>query len=91
MNYLEDTRLSFKARGLLATLLHIDPHWCEMNLGDIKHLARDGRDASTNAYRELLKYGYIRDDRERNGGRFATGVLVYSADINDDSNGLERL
>src|SRR6187200_3176088 len=57
---LDDTRLSWKARGLLSYLLSKPDHWQV----SIRHLTaqskRDGRSAVQSALQELQRYGYAK-------------------------------
>lgn len=66
---LEDTRLSWKAKGLLAYLLSRPDDW-EVRVKDLINRSRDGRDSVYAGLSELEKAGYlertvIRDDKGR--------------------------
>lgn len=63
---LEDDRLSFKARGLLAYILSKPDDWNIMMCDLIKQ-SPQGERAVQSALRELKQYGYARLARERNG------------------------
>jgi hypothetical protein len=66
---LEDNRLSWKARGLLAYLLSKPDNWTVM----IAHLANeapDGRASVMAGLQELEKAGYLRRTRRRSAGQF---------------------
>jgi hypothetical protein len=74
---LQDRRLSYTARGLLADLLSRPDGWRE----DGRHMADtspQGRIAVAKALRELTKYGYYRVERVRRpDGTFVTETHVY--------------
>lgn len=74
---LEDKRLSYKARGILAYLLTKPDHWT----ATIKHIEQnsdsDGRDACANALKELEAYGYlVREQPKDDQGKFSDGVSI---------------
>lgn len=73
---LEDTALSFKARGLLAYLLSRPENWTI----HINHLAtlspHEGKDAIRSALRELVTTGYATFDQPRAHGQFAEGGWI---------------
>ncbi len=71
---LEDTRLSWKARGMLCYMLSRPDHW-EFHL---KHLAtlsvKDAEKAVKSAFKELVEIGYARLEYKRSDdGRHAKG------------------
>lgn len=66
---LRDDKLSWKAKGLLAYLLHLPDDW-KINVEDLKNRSKDGRDSTNNAIKELVENGYILRTRNREGGRF---------------------
>lgn len=69
---IEDNRLSWKARGILAYLLSKPDNW-SVHVFDIVNHGPDGRDAITAAMRELEKYGYAKLVTTRNErGQIAT-------------------
>ena len=55
---LEDDRLSWKAKGLLAYMLSRPNNW-KINKSDLYKRATEGRDAMTNGLEELKNYGYL--------------------------------
>jgi len=55
---LEDSRLSWKARGILAYLLSKPDNWKVMTCDLVAKSDRDGRDAVLSALRELIEHGY---------------------------------
>lgn len=68
--WLRDSRLSFKARGLLAMLMTHEQGW-KVGITTIANDAqRDGRDSVLTAVRELEELGYLVRHPRRGGGRF---------------------
>lgn len=77
---LEDGRISFKARGLLAYLVSRPDDWetDSIRLSRSLHAQVDGRDAIRAGLTELEKLGYlVRHKHQGPGGRWATSVFVY--------------
>ena len=67
---LQDDRLSWKAKGLLAYLLSLPDDW-QIYINELKNHSRDGRDSTRTAMNELIKFGYIhRNFSERQSGQF---------------------
>ena len=66
---LDDVRLSWKAKGILAYLLGKPDDW-QVQTGDIIKKATDGRDAVQAAFKELRTFGYaeLRGQRRRSDG-----------------------
>jgi hypothetical protein len=68
-DWLRDSRLSFKARGLLA---YIESHTPEWNIS-VHWLAAqnpEGKEAIRSAIAELELHGYLHREQENTGGRF---------------------
>lgn len=61
---LQDERLSFRARGLMAYLLSLPPS-ARVNSSQLAERAPEGRDAIRKALAELEEYGYLRRTKER--------------------------
>ncbi len=76
---LEDARLSFKARGLLAFLLSKPDSWEVYTAYLVKSSERDGRDSVVAGLKELEDSGYIRRARGRksDGTWDGTDVTVF--------------
>lgn len=67
---LQDDRLSWKSKGLLAYLLSLPDDW-QIYINELKNHSRDGRDSTRTAMNELIKFGYIhRNFSERKSGQF---------------------
>lgn len=76
---LNDARLSFRARGLLAYMLARPPGWT-FSAERIQADATEGREAVAAALRELTRAGYYRADRyQRPDGRFGMTTHVAEA------------
>lgn len=57
-SFLEDNRLSYKAKGILAYLLSKPDDW-KVYIKDIINSGKDGKDSVRSGIMELEKYGYI--------------------------------
>lgn len=76
---LQDRRLSYRARGVLAVVLSRPLHW-RTSAVDLANEGTEGEHAIRAALRELERYGYLRRARHQvEGGRWVT-----SWDISDD-------
>lgn len=61
----KDTRISFKAKGLLTTMLSLPPTW-NYTIEGLTTLSKDGRDSIKTALKELEKFGYLERKQIRN-------------------------
>lgn len=74
---LRDSRLSYKARGLLCLLLSLPDDW-KINSAWLAAMAPDGRDAIQSGLRELETAGYVRRCRRQDeAGRWSTITYVF--------------
>lgn len=75
---LEDTRLSFKAKGILAYLLGKPDDWC-VRITDLIKRSTDGEHAIRSGLQELEEAGYIRrsQDRKEDGTFEAIEYIVH--------------
>lgn len=74
---LNDARLSWKAKGLMAFLLSKPDHW-EINVKNLIKQAKDGKEAVYSGINELITFGYIVRAESRHKGRFSQIVyLIY--------------
>ncbi|MFH8405337.1 hypothetical protein ACH4FX_11275 [Streptomyces sp. NPDC018019] len=74
---LNDERLSFRARGILAWLISKPDNW-QVRITAIAAAGKEGREAVAEAVRELKRFGYYRVVTERGpGGRFVRFTEVY--------------
>ena len=73
---LDDPRLSFKAKGILAYLLSKPDHW-QVRVSDLANHAKDGRDAIRSGLRELREAGYATLERKRDeNGAYTDGCYT---------------
>ena len=66
---LQDTELSWQAKGMIAYLLSLPDDW-EIYVSDLKNRSRNGRDATAKTLNELIKHGYIKRTERREKGQF---------------------
>jgi DNA-binding transcriptional ArsR family regulator len=78
---LRDSRLSFRARGVLAHLLSHNDGW-HCTSDDLVRAGTEGRDAIRAALRELREAGYVEIRRQQDDrGRWTTETMVYDEPI----------
>lgn len=78
---LQDTRLSYRAAGLLVSLLSRPPGWT-VSANRLVREGKEGRDAIRTALNELETEGYLQRQRVRNDdGTFAQIATVYETPI----------
>lgn len=70
--FLEDERLSFKAKGLMGYLLSL-PSDYKIIQSDIVKSSKDGKDSVRAGINELIKLGYLFRNSERNEDGNFTG------------------
>ncbi len=81
---LNDERLSWEARGLLAWLLSKPDDW-KVNLEAIIRCGLAGRDKVTRMFSELSNVGYlVRIKVRRDDGRFGWDSVVYEEPVHQD-------
>jgi len=76
----EDTRLSWKAKGLLLYLLSKPNDW-QVYLADLVKRSKDRRSATTTGLLELEKNGYLYKERRRNDKGQFIGWLYWIYEI----------
>jgi hypothetical protein len=69
-NFLDDTEISWKAKGLYAKLRQLGENTSQHAL---EKMSTDGRDSTRSAVNELLKGGYVVKTQTRDNGR-VTGM-----------------
>jgi hypothetical protein len=82
---LNDSRLSWKAKGLLAYLVSMPDDW-QIYVTDLVKRAKDGRDSIDAGLQELEKYGYLsrRQIRGESGKFGEMEYIVYEQPIEQD-------
>ena len=80
--FIKDTRLSWKAKGLMTYLLSLPDDWT-IHLSEIEKHASDGKSALRTAINELKELGYLKAEQKRENNRFAE--MVYIIIENPDS------
>jgi hypothetical protein len=73
--WLRDSRLTFKARGLLAMLLSHSEGW-SLSIAAIAEQNQEGKDAIRSAIAELQEFGYLSRSQVNDNGRFGEAVWV---------------
>jgi DnaD/phage-associated family protein len=67
--FLNDTELSWQAKGLLAYMLSLPNDW-EFNMKDLQKRSKNGRDSTYRIMKELIEAGYVTRVENRDGGKF---------------------
>ena len=80
----KDTRLSFKAKGLLTTMLSCPENW-NYTIEGLSKLSTDGKASIRSALNELEEYGYLERKQLRNekGAFTDTEYIVYEQPMSD--------
>ena len=71
--FIRDTRISWKAKGLMTYFLSLPDDW-GIHLSEVEKHATDGRDSLRSAIKELKQYGYLKAEQKKEKGKF-TEVL----------------
>lgn len=80
---IRDSRLSFRATGLLIYLLSL-PHGSRIDSNTLTPRKREGRDAIRSAYDELREVGYVhRERKQHEDGKWSTIIHVYEVPMTD--------
>ena len=80
---LQDERLSFRARGILANILSRPDNW-RCSAWDLATEGREGRRAILTALSELEDYGYLKRVKSQNEkGHWVTNSYVYDQPCDD--------
>lgn len=73
--WLRDTHLSFKARGVLAMIMSHREGW-SLSINSIASQNQEGKDAIRSAIQELETAGYLHRTQINEGGKFGEAVWV---------------
>jgi hypothetical protein len=74
-DWVRDSRLSLKARGLLAMLMSHRQGW-SLSIASIANNSQEGKDAIRSAITELEELGYLSRDQINENGRFGEAVWI---------------
>lgn len=84
--YVRNTKLSWKAKGLLTYLLHLPPTW-KINIVHLQQQASDGRHSLKQGLKELQEHGYLTHENLREKGKFCGHLwIVHEEPIFDEVN-----
>lgn len=70
-NFLSDSRISWKAKGLFAYLLSKPENWV-VRENDLINQSTDGRESVRAGIKELIKFGYVVKVQHRENGKYGT-------------------
>lgn len=73
--FLNDKRLSWQAKGLLAYMLSMPNDWV-FRIDDLKNRSTNGRDSTKNIIKELQEHGYIIKEQTREQGKFSNNQYI---------------
>jgi hypothetical protein len=73
--WLRDTRLSFKARGLLSLVMSHSKGW-SLSINSLAEQNQEGKDAIRSAISELENFGYLSRSQVNEQGRFGESVWI---------------
>ena len=82
----EDSRLSWKAKGIMLYLLSRPNDWA-INLVDVEKQSTDGRDGVQSGVNELIALGYLERLQNRKGGKFGGVEYIVHERPNTAANG----
>jgi len=71
--WLRDSRLSFKAIGLLAQIMSHNQGW-KLTIALLADVNKTGKETIRSAVAELEKFGYLKREQPRDGGRFQESI-----------------
>jgi len=74
-NWLRDSRLSFKARGLIALVMSHSQGW-SLIVNSLAEQNQEGKDAIRSAINELEHYGYLTRSQLNEAGRFGESIWI---------------
>lgn len=74
-DWLRDSRLSFKARGLLALLMSHREGW-SLSVNTLAAQNQEGKDAIRSAIEELERFNYLYRTQANEGGKFGEAIWI---------------
>ena len=74
-SWLRDSRLTFKARGLLGLVMSHSTGW-SLSVNSIAEQNQEGRDAIRSAIAELEEFGYLSREQANESGRYGESVWM---------------
>lgn len=82
---LNDSRLSWKAKGIHSYLMSLPDDW-DLFISDLENRSKDGRDSTRAAINELIEHGYIFRKTKKEKGKFmGYDYSVYENPIKNES------
>lgn len=85
--FLEDKRLSWKAKGILAYLLSRPDDW-KIYKQHLKTVSKDGYDGTHTGFEELVKYGYASKKKYTIAGRWRFEYTIREIPFGNYRNGI---
>jgi hypothetical protein len=82
--FVSNSNLSWKAKGILLYLLSLPDDWC-INEQELQRHSTDGRDSLSSGVRELIKEGYIERKKTRSAnGKFDNWEYIVSEESTEN-------
>jgi len=81
-DYLQDSGLSWKGKGLITYIMSLPDDW-NLNISDLKNRSKDGRDSTAAGMRELIEAGYCERGKKRNEAGMFVGYQYNISDCKD--------
>lgn len=81
-DYLQDSLLSWKAKGMITYIMSLPEDW-NLNISDLKNRSKDGRDATANGIKELIENGYCFREKKRSDSGLFVGYNYHVSDCKD--------
>ena len=85
----KDYNLSAKAKGVACQLLSLPPTW-DYSVKGLVTLFNDGEASIRSALSELEEAGYLRRERERDGGRLGKAVYIITDSLKSEKPNVEN-
>ena len=85
-----NSKLSWKAKGILAVMLSFPDDW-SYSIADLIKRAKDGRDSLYGGLKELENAGYLKREQTKDKKGKITGIVYYVSDLVLEINNLENI